>query len=203
MSLDQKIILKWYPVISSLFYLDQSEWKEMINTFLKKLDEQPTSSLLKKKLELFLIRGYTITISNKDPSDRTIYPKFKCLNSTNVLIIIPNVPYFISTQVSTRNSIIEEQITGFISFTHELIHTLRFFEGKMKSENEEENVIFGFDENILGYVINDQIIFVTENTIRQEYGYKHRLNHESKELLCHEVLSTYKNRMLYSKFNFY
>ena len=158
MALQHKIIINWIPTISTkLIYLNENEWYEMIKLFILKLDEKPISQILKNKLEYFISIGYKVIISNRDPSNQTIYPKFKYINSSTVLIIIPNVPYFVSVQVSdpinfdyqpkdtkiniNKNFIIEEKSSGFIGFVHELIHCLRFFEGIMNDMNEEENVI--------------------------------------------------------------
>ena len=219
MSLQTKIIFKWVSFLVSgpLFYLDETEWLEMLNTFILKLSDSKTGNIIKNRLEYFLSIGHNIIISNKDESCHTIYPKFKCINHNTVLIIIPNVPYFISTSVIDINSkiigykvqdviidikkykYINEKIPGFISFVHELIHTLRFFEKIMSDENEEENVIYGLVNSVLNYEDN----YITENMIRQEYGYKPRITHESLELLCYELSFTYKNKDFFSQSDFY
>lgn len=215
MSLKDKIILDWIPTRSfKLIYLNENEWTEMIKLFIQKLYEKPISRILVNKLEYFISLGYKILISNIDPSDQTIYPKFKCIDLSSVLIVIPNVPYFISVQVSDptifnyqpknkkinidKSFISEEKLSGFIGFTHELIHCLRFFEKKMTEINEEENVIYGIIDNVLIY----DMIYITENTIREEWGYKPRINHESIELLCEGVLYTYNNNSSFTKSDF-
>jgi len=218
MSLQSKIIYKWIPflVLGPLFYLDEREWLDMLNIFILKLSNTKTGNIIKKRLEYFISIDYNIIISNKDESCQTIYPKFKCISYNTVLIIIPNVPYFISTPVidseiisyKARDEIIDikkyryinEKIPGFISFVHELIHTLRFFERIMSDENEEENVIYGFVVNgVLKYEDN----YITENMIRQEYEYKPRITHESLELLCYELSFTYKNKDNFLQSDFY
>jgi hypothetical protein len=216
MSLEDKIIINWIPTISTkLIYLNESEWIQMIKKFIQKLDEKPISRILKTKLEYFISIGYNIIISNIDPSTQTIYPKFKYLNPYIVLVVIPNVPYFISVQVSDltifdyqpkdnkinidKNYIFEEKLSGFIGFVHELIHCLRYFEGKMTEKNEEENVIYGISDDVLTY----DNIYMTENTIRKEWGYNPRVNHESNELLCEDVLYTYKNNSSFTKADFF
>ena len=217
MSLEDKIIINWIPTSSSkLIYLNKEEWIRMIKLFIQKLDEKPISRMLKNRLEYFISFGYKIIISNRDPSNQTIYPKFKRIDFSTVLIVIPNVPYFVSVQVSDptifdykpKNDIVnidnscvfEEKLPGFIGFVHELIHCLRFCEKKMiMIKNEEElNVIYGISNNVLMY----ETIYITENTIREEWGYKPRVNHESKELLCEDVLYTYKNKNSFTKSDF-
>jgi hypothetical protein len=217
MSLQTKIIFKWVPflVLGPLFYLNEKEWLEMLNIFILKLSDTKTGNIIKNRLEYFISISYNIIISNKDESCQTIYPKFKCISYNTVLIIIPNVPYFISTSVINSEIInykafdeiidikkykyINEIIPGFISFVHELIHTLRFFERIMSNINEEENVIYGLVNGVLKYKDN----YITENMIRQEYGYKPRISHESFELLCYELLFTYKNKDSFLKSDFY
>lgn len=216
MSLEHKIIINWIPTVSTkLIYLNENEWYEMIKLFIIRMNDRLISKLLKNKLEYFISIGYKIIISNRDASNHTIYPKFKYINSSTVLIVIPNVPYFVLVQVSDpinfnyqpknnkinidKKFIIEEKSSGFIGFVHEMIHCLRFFEGQMDNMNEEENVIYGIYDNVLQY----DIIYITENTIREEWSYKPRVNHESNELLCEGVMFTYKNNSFFTKSDFF
>ena len=99
MTLQNNISIKWVPTTSSLFYLNKDEWIDMIKIFIIKMNDNTITLLLKTRLEYFLSNGYNITISNVESDRSIIYPKFKCLNQRSVLIVIPNVPYFISTEL--------------------------------------------------------------------------------------------------------
>ena len=68
----------------------------------------------------------------------------------------------------------------------------------MTEIDEEENVIYGINN-----VLMHNTFYITENTIREEWGYKPRVNHEANELLCENVLYTYKNLNLFTISDFF
>jgi hypothetical protein len=213
------IKINFIPTTSRLLYLNRNEWLDMINIFIDRLNETIITKIIKEKLEDFITQGYTVTISNIDSTNIIIYPKCKYINKKSVLIIIPNVPYFISTELidpiffdylpkknkpdtnNYKQHTCYEKVPGFISFVHELIHCLRFFEEK-DDINEEEDVIYGL-HNVLSYNINDNLYYITENQVRQELGYKPRINHNSKELLCEGINYTSNKISLFTKKDFY
>lgn len=221
MSLIDKIIIKWIPITSSLIFLEKEEWINMIKLFINRLNDKEITIIIKNKLEYFLSINYKIIISNLDPNNTIIYPKCKYLNNS-VLIIIPNVPYFISTELidsklfdhypkknypnleEYKKYIFKEKVPGFISFVHELIHCLRFFEKLINDfKNEEANVIYGIEYEVLSYSINNKIYYITENQIRLSYGLCPRISHDAEELLCEGVKHTIKNNELFSKNDFF
>ncbi len=97
-----------------------------------------------------------------------------------------------------------EPVPPFIHFAHELVHCLRFF-SKFNSEDrhEEDATIYGLKTNVLNYKINGKTIYITENTIRREWGLNPRVNHDSVEIFCHGVNFTYPNAKMFSKKDFF
>jgi hypothetical protein len=97
-----------------------------------------------------------------------------------------------------------EPVPPFIHFAHELVHCLRFF-SKFNTEdcNEEDATIYGLKTNVLNYKTNGKTVYITENTIRREWGLNPRVNHDSVENFCHEVHSTYPNAKKFSKKDFF
>jgi len=97
-----------------------------------------------------------------------------------------------------------ERLPQFISFGHELVHCLRQFEGiDTDHSDEEEHTIYGIGSNTLSYEIGGQRIYITENSIRKDFGLKPRLSHSSNELYCWRVASTYDNSRNFTKEDFF
>lgn len=97
MSLFNYLKLNYTSISNSFLYLEKNEWFEMIKLFCNKLAAKNVGNLLSTKLIEFVQKGYSITITNCDyPISNTIYPKIRYVNKNNVLIVIPNVPYFTS-----------------------------------------------------------------------------------------------------------
>jgi hypothetical protein len=94
--------------------------------------------------------------------------------------------------------------TGFISMAHELIHCLRFFEGVNNDEDiEEANTIYGIKNSVLTYYDSDKKVYMTENSIRNEWGMDARVSHNSKEIFCAYSPSTHSNYKKFTKQNFF
>lgn len=238
MSLIDKVTIKYNIIYNSLFYLSEKEWIDMVNLFLNKLAEKPVGNCLITKLEEFIIRGYSVIISNNDfPHNITVFPKIRYIDRNSVIIVIPSVPYFTTVDTIEHDLcsdshhpeiqnldrvskwlpsngelnidkylffISQERITCFIGMAHELIHCLRYFEGKhLGGELEEANTIYGTKTGVLSYVIKEQIYFLTENSIRKEWGFKARVSHNSIPLLCHGFEKTFVNTCKFTKANFY
>ena len=100
--------------------------------------------------------------------------------------------------------IILEQLPQIIGFAHELIHCLRYFERlDVFNSNEEEHTIYGIDSNTLSYNIDGKEVYITENTIRKDFGFKPRMSHLSNEIYCWRLLSTYDNSSKFNKEDFF
>lgn len=153
--LKNKIILQFVNIATDLLHLDESEWSQMIFNFVDKLNSKTIGSLIIQKLIRYINNGYQIKISNNHNYSPIIYSKIVYETPRSVLIIIPSVPYFTEVQtiknkiyndtnlyniaignpIDNKYELINpdikiefELISGFISFTHELIHCLRHFE---------------------------------------------------------------------------
>lgn len=97
-----------------------------------------------------------------------------------------------------------ERLYPIIGFAHELIHCLRYFEGyDIDQSNEEDHTIYGIENQTLTYTIDEFELYITENSIREDFGYNPRLSHNSKEVFCYQVHSTYKNADNFTKENFF
>jgi hypothetical protein len=93
---------------------------------------------------------------------------------------------------------------SFITLAHELIHCLRFFENIFLNNTlEEDNTIYGIYGNVLYYNSNNKNIYITENSIRNEWGLLPRVSHNSKDIFCYQNYSTYSKKDLYTKQDFY
>ncbi len=94
--------------------------------------------------------------------------------------------------------------TGFISLAHELIHCLRKWEG-MNSEDprEEPNTIYGIKGSVLTYTVGQKKVYITENTIRKEWGMQARVSHDCKEIFCMYVPSTHVNSEKFTKQSYF
>jgi hypothetical protein len=66
----------------------------------------------------------------------------------------------------------------FMTFAHELIHCLRYFEGIHDKYLEEEATIYGIEGKSLK--VEGEII--TENTIRREFGLLPRISHNNRDI---------------------
>lgn len=99
----------------------------------------------------------------------------------------------------------QEKQTGFIGLAHELIHCLRNWEGMDSDDPEEEdNTIYGISGSVLMYNSSQyDKIYITENTIRKEWGMKARVSHDSKEIFCMGDRTTYVNSHLFTKDNYF
>ena len=96
------------------------------------------------------------------------------------------------------------QMPQFIAFAHELIHVLRYFEGfNIRHVNEEANVIYGLESNVLTYTIMDIEYKITENMVRKDFNLRPRVSHDSKEIYCYSNYETYVNHDKFSKEDFY
>lgn len=92
------------------------------------------------------------------------------------------------------------KMTGFISFAHELIHALRYFENiGIEGTEEEDCTIYGLEGQTLQY----DKTFITENAIRKEYGMDSRISHDCREIFCYNVRFTHKNEDMFSKEDYY
>jgi hypothetical protein len=193
------INLQFIYFATSVIHLEENEWKKMIQTNLEKINSKPIGIILLERLKVFMDSGYMITISNVDPkSDSVIYPKIKYESYKSVLIVIPNVPYFINVETKDNNM---ERMPGFISLAHELIHCLRHFEG-ITSDNFEEEATIGINNNkTFFYKRNNHTI--TENSIRKEHNMNKRISYISEELYCYKLQRTYKNASQFSKMDFF
>jgi hypothetical protein len=89
--------------------------------------------------------------------------------------------------------------TYFITFAHELIHCVRFFDGiNLNSEEEEHATIYGVKNKSLlieGYEI-------TENSIRKEWCKPPRISHGSRDLFVADLQRTNVNRDKFNKSSF-
>jgi hypothetical protein len=87
----------------------------------------------------------------------------------------------------------------FIMFVHELIHIIRHFEGiRSDGDYEELATIHGIIDKSL-YIAGS---LITENTIRQEWGYPPRISHNSIYIYVTGVDTTYVNKDKYDKDSF-
>lgn len=93
-----------------------------------------------------------------------------------------------------------ERMPPIIGFAHELIHCLRHYEKiSLESSNEEDCTIYGLESNLLKYGLQ----FITENTIRRDFGFKPRISHSSSEIYCWRAISTYSNASKFTKQDFF
>lgn len=227
-NLKSNIILQFIDIHTDIIHLTQTEWTQMIFNFIDKLNIKKTGSLIIQKLITHINNGYQIKISNKHNNSLLIYSKIIYDSPKSVLIIIPSVPYFTEVQtikynelyndselyniangyptnnkyqlINSNIKIVSELISGFISFAHELIHCLRYFEGIILSCSlEEDNTIYGINSCVLSY----NNIPITENSIRKEWGYNCRINHNSKPIFCYGYSNTYSNSINFTKKSFF
>lgn len=99
---------------------------------------------------------------------------------------------------------LSERLPQFIGFAHELVHCLRHFEGIDTNHlDEEERTIYGISYNTLSYEMDGQRVYVTENSIRKDFGLKPRISHSSDEVFCWRVASTYDNSRKFTKDDFF
>lgn len=224
-----KISLNYTPVGASLF-LNEEEWKNMIDIFIIRLYNNRLGKKFINRLNYFLNNGYTLNVLNKDDKSISIYPKTIFVNSRKVKIIIPSVPYFTQAKTIDPKVVSEFGITGdilsishyneiedklkitdkiehlsnytnqsfFITFVHELIHCLRYFENISSLHFEEEATIYGIKDKSL--VIDDEII--TENTIRREFNLQPRLSHDNKDIYIYNLYGTFENAKYFTKESF-
>jgi hypothetical protein len=97
-----------------------------------------------------------------------------------------------------------DKMPPIIGFAHELVHCLRHFEQfDTDNSDEEYNTIYGIGSKTLKYNIGSKTFFVTENTIRKDFGFKPRVSHDSKEVYCWRVTSTYTNSDKFTKKDFF
>ena len=229
MSEHPNIRINFIECFSSL-YLNEKEWKKMIETFFSAMQTKPLTKKLYDRMLYFLNKGYSIEIATNDDS-RVIYPKIRYITFNRVMIIIPSINYFINVEsienknnikkniASTflrcepfilpitfnelmpyKNSIYYTPQTYFIMFVHELIHAIRFFE-KIHLDTQEEE-----DATIYGIVGKTLILdgnHITENTIRREWNKPPRISHNSEDIFICGVQHTYKNSKNFSKESFF
>jgi hypothetical protein len=86
----------------------------------------------------------------------------------------------------------------FMTFVHELIHCLRFFENLSSLKYEEEATIYGIKSESL--VIDGEVI--TENRFRKEFGLYPRICHDSRDIYIYNVQSTLDNAKYFNKESF-
>jgi hypothetical protein len=104
----------------------------------------------------------------------------------------------------TYNCVKYEKLPQIIGFAHELIHALRFFERiNMDGCKEEEKTIYGILTKTLNYNIDGEIVHITENMIRKDFGFEPRVSHEAQELYCYDVPRTYDARRYFTKEDFF
>ena len=103
MDLFDHLQINFYEIDTYLIHLNKYEWISMLKQFLKRLLEIPTGNVLLTKINEYLCEGYKITITNRDILTSYIYPKIKYLSKREILIVFPNVPYFIETQVINKD----------------------------------------------------------------------------------------------------
>jgi hypothetical protein len=97
-----------------------------------------------------------------------------------------------------------EKLPPIIGFAHELVHCLRHFERlDTNNSNEEEHTIYGIGSNTLSYDIAGRKVYITENTIRKDFGFRPRMSHSSSELYCWRLPSTYSNSGNFTKEDFF
>ena len=225
MTLLSKVHIKYTETPTDLINLNREEWIHMLDTFFTKLASKQTGKIMTDRLNYFLSSGYKITIMNRDITCSVIFPKIH-FNRKSVEIVIPSVPYFTSIDVIDAslcedthmrdiynvslglpaNKILnldkfnflisQEDQPLFISFAHELVHCLRFFEGyDMSDSNEESNTIYGIKSTVLSYDNSP----ITENAIRTEWEMKARVTHNAKEIFCYGLRSSYQNASRFTK----
>ena len=89
--------------------------------------------------------------------------------------------------------------TYFITFVHELIHCVRFFEGlNLSSSLEEDATIYGIKNKTL--IIDG--CEITENIIRKEWNKPPRISHNSISLFVADLPRTNVNESKYNKLSF-
>jgi hypothetical protein len=229
MELYSKLIINFTEFHTDHINLSEEEWNRMIMGFCIKLAEKPAGRILIEKLTGFVNDKYHIKVANYDTELKSscIYPKIRYQDKKSILIIIPSVPYFVKVEVlkdndfnylpvaeklsssgryegNKANLIQLERLPQIIGFAHELIHCLRYFEGINTSHpNEEEHTIYGIESNTLSYNINGQTVYITENTIRKDFGFKPRMSHYSSENYCWGLISSYKNSTNFTKEDFF
>ena len=98
----------------------------------------------------------------------------------------------------------KDKQSGFINLAHELIHCLRFWQGIIFDDTiEEDDTIYGIIGSVLSYNLNNKVIYITENTIRQEWGMKPRVSHDCTELFCMYDQRTHNNAHLFAKADYF
>lgn len=111
-----------------------------------------------------------------------------------------NSPITSSELEEFRGLISKSPQTYFITFVHELIHCIRFFEGiNLSSSCEEDATIYGVQNKSLvidGYEI-------TENSIRKEWGKPPRISHGSNDLFVADLSRTNVNSHKFCKSSFF
>jgi hypothetical protein len=227
----------------STLCLDKDEWHTMIDKFITNIQSKPLGKKLWQRLMYHLDSGKKLWITTKDDYNRIIFPKTRYINSTNVLIVIPNINYFgnietidrslfdgidtselkgndrfnfeklclISEWKSASCALKDSEVdelrglvsyapqTYFITFVHELIHCVRFFEGiNLTTTDEEDATIYGIKHKTL--VIEGSEI--TENTIRKEWDKPPRISHASTSEFVADLSRTNVNRDKFSKASF-
>jgi hypothetical protein len=201
-----------------LLSLDENEWKTMIYSFFNKLQSKPLGKLLLDKLNYFLSNGYNLEIISNDNS-RINFPKMEMKSQNSVSILIPNTEYFttvdcLKIDINNNNSdlleiyncneinnilddnfintfAVQDNQSFFIMFCHELIHTIRYFNGiYINTEEEEYATIYGLTHKSL--FLEGKLI--TENTIRKEWGRLPRISHNNIDVYVQGVRGQEKNK---------
>ena len=202
-----------------LLSLDENEWKTMIYSFFNKLQSKPLGKLLLDKLNYFLSNGYNLEIISNDNS-RINFPKMEMKSHNSASILIPNTEYFTTVDCLNINIInnnnsdlleiyncneinnilddnfintfaVQDNQSFFIMFCHELIHTIRYFNGiYINTEEEEYATIYGLTHKSL--YLEGKLI--TENTIRKEWGRLPRISHNNIDVYVQGVRGQEKNK---------
>lgn len=106
---------------------------------------------------------------------------YNCMDDIDLMkvILYKSASSKLTNILQKYNDLIIIKSPPYISFIHELIHVVRYFEGLLvltdKTNIEEPATIYGID----GYNLYIDNVLITENTFRKEYNLLPRICHEA------------------------
>lgn len=181
-----------------IFYLARGYQIEISNCDNSSRYIYPKTKMNDKRCEIIIPSlAYFIEVETIDPS---LFLDVQ--NDTSMSDLVK-----ISQFKSSSKPIKTDEISGltifehqplFITFVHELIHCIRYFEG-LRDDDEEDATIYGVEGKTL--VLNGEEI--TENAFRKLYKLNPRVSHNNRDVYIHDVPRTYENRFNFSKEAFF
>ena len=144
MSIIHNIDFYWQDVPTSEIHLNKDEWILWIKNNIIKINSKFYGNILIEKLNDFIVyKNCRIKFYNRDPNSNSIYPKIKFIDNKNVIIIIPNVPYF--NDIETINKQLCEDTDD--QYLNNFINVLNYKPSKLRININEYNYLVSYTRN--------------------------------------------------------